>query len=136
MIAITAVFAVGSVFYALSLPDIYRSEILLAPVAEENLVGCPAAWASSSVAWQAWRALISRWRKSGLDEDTQSRPCSLVFLSAIFLRAHDCWCFMATMPGEVSGTIEIDPELYDEANGQWIREVSTQNASAFRSGSL
>jgi len=36
IIAITAVFAVGSVIYALSLPDIYRTELLLAPVEKET----------------------------------------------------------------------------------------------------
>jgi len=36
IIAITAVFAVGSVVYALWLPDIYRTEVLLAPVEEET----------------------------------------------------------------------------------------------------
>jgi len=36
IIAITAVFAVGSVFYALWLPDTYRAEVLLAPAEEDG----------------------------------------------------------------------------------------------------
>src|SRR5690554_656345 len=36
IIATTFVFAVGSVMYALSQPNIYRSEALLAPVAESG----------------------------------------------------------------------------------------------------
>ena len=36
IIAVTAVFAVVSVFYALSLPNIYKSEVLLAPAGEQQ----------------------------------------------------------------------------------------------------
>ena len=41
IIAVTAVFAVASVFYALSLPNIYKSEALLAPVTEESGLKIP-----------------------------------------------------------------------------------------------
>ena len=36
IIAVTAVFAIASVFYALSLPNIYKAEALLAPATEES----------------------------------------------------------------------------------------------------
>lgn len=36
IIAITTVFAVGSVFYALWLPDTYRAEVLLAPAEDDE----------------------------------------------------------------------------------------------------
>ena len=39
IIAITAVFAVGSVAYALWLPDIYRTEVLLSPAADDDSAG-------------------------------------------------------------------------------------------------
>src|SRR5690554_3094101 len=35
IIAITFVFAIGSVFYSLSLPDIYKSEVTLAPAGDD-----------------------------------------------------------------------------------------------------
>lgn len=35
LIVVTAMFAVSSVYYALSLPDIYKSEVLLSPVSEQ-----------------------------------------------------------------------------------------------------
>jgi uncharacterized protein involved in exopolysaccharide biosynthesis len=41
IIATTFVFAVASVFYALSLPNIYKSEVLLAPAAEQKSGGLP-----------------------------------------------------------------------------------------------
>jgi len=42
-----------------------------------------------------------------------------------FFEKHDLLVpFMGTIPGEASGTIEIDPELYDESAGQWVREPS------------
>ncbi|MDX3774149.1 Wzz/FepE/Etk N-terminal domain-containing protein [Chromatiaceae bacterium AAb-1] len=39
IIAVTFVFAVASVFYALSLPNIYKSEALLAPASEQKMSG-------------------------------------------------------------------------------------------------
>lgn len=36
IIAITSIFAVGSVFYALSLPNVYKSEALLAPAEQQS----------------------------------------------------------------------------------------------------
>jgi uncharacterized protein involved in exopolysaccharide biosynthesis len=39
IIAITAIFAIASVFYALSLPNIYKSEVLLAPASSEEQGG-------------------------------------------------------------------------------------------------
>jgi uncharacterized protein involved in exopolysaccharide biosynthesis len=39
IIAVTAIFAIASVFYALSLPNIYRSEALLAPAQDEQQGG-------------------------------------------------------------------------------------------------
>ena len=39
IIAITTVFAIGSVAYALWLPDIYRTEVLLSPASDEDSAG-------------------------------------------------------------------------------------------------
>src|SRR6056300_302447 len=39
IIAITAVFAVGTVVYALSLPDIYRTDVLLSPAEDDGSPG-------------------------------------------------------------------------------------------------
>jgi len=63
IIAITAVFAVGSVFYALWLPDTYRAEVLLAP-AEDDSGGALSGQLGQLGAWLAWRVLT--WMLEGV----------------------------------------------------------------------
>jgi len=41
IVAVTSVFTVAAVFYALSLPNIYKSEALLAPVSEQSGLKIP-----------------------------------------------------------------------------------------------
>ncbi|MFL2840389.1 MAG: Wzz/FepE/Etk N-terminal domain-containing protein [Pseudohongiellaceae bacterium] len=129
IIVITAVFAVGSVFYALSLPDIYRSEILLAPLADE-------AANAGSLGQLGGLASLAGVNIGGGDNQVTMKTRAVATLqSRFFIKAffetHDLVVpFMGTMPGDVSGTVEIDPELYDEANQHWIREVSPPRTAA------
>ncbi len=41
IVCVTAIFAVASVFYALSLPDVYKSEALLAPASDSSGMKVP-----------------------------------------------------------------------------------------------
>lgn len=125
IIVITAVFAVGSVIYALSLPDIYRSEVLLAPVAEENGGGL-----GGQLGQLGGLANLAGINLGGGDNQVtmKSRALAIIrsrFFIQDFFEAHNLLVpFMATVPGETSGTIEIDSELYNEASQQWVREPS------------
>ncbi|MEK9943069.1 MAG: Wzz/FepE/Etk N-terminal domain-containing protein [Gammaproteobacteria bacterium] len=125
IIAITAVFAVGSVIYALWLPDIYRTEVLLAPVEEEQGGGLGGSLGqlgglASLAGINLDAASVGVSMKSRALAILQSR----FFIQDFFVN-HDLLVpFMGSIPGETSGTIEIDPELYDENEGQWVREPS------------
>ena len=127
IIAITAVFAVGSVIYALWLPDTYRTEVLLAPVAEENGGGGLGAQLGQ-FGGLASLAGINIDAAGGNQVTMKSRALAIIqsrFFISEFVEQHNLLVpLMGSIPGEETGTIEIDPELYDESNGQWVREPS------------
>ena len=125
IITITFVFAVGLVVYALWLPDIYRTEVLLAPVAQEESGGL-----GGNLGQLSGLASLAGINLDGASAEVtmKSRALAIVqsrFFIQDFFETHDLLVpFMGSKPGEASGTIEIDPELYDETTQQWIREPS------------
>jgi len=123
IIAITVVFAIGSVIYALSLPDIYRTEVLLSPV-DEGRSGGNAAMLGQ-LGGLASLAGIDIGGSSGTSQKVRAIATlqSRAFI-AQFFENHDLVVpFMASRPAGSSGVVEIDPELYDESSQQWVREV-------------
>lgn len=126
IIAITAVFAIGSVAYALWLPDIYRTEVLLSPAEEEDSAGGGLGAGLGQLGSLAGLAGINLGSSSGtLQKDKALAIMRSRFFIKDFFNRHDLVVpFMGSKPGEVTGTVEIDPELYDEANQQWVREIS------------
>ena len=125
IIAITTIFAVGSVIIALWIPDTYRTEVLLAPVEEESGGGL-----GSSLGQLGGLASLAgiNLDAAGGGVSMKSRALAIIqsrFFIQDFFISHDLLVpFMGSTPGEVSGTIEIDPELYDEDAQQWVREPS------------
>jgi len=125
IITIMFVFAVGSVVYALWLPDIYRTEVLLAPVAQEESGGL-----GGNLGQLGGLASLAGINLDGASAEVtmKSRALAIIqsrFFIQDFFERHDLLVpFMGSIPGEASGTIEIDPELYDENAGQWVRESS------------
>ena len=120
IIATTAVFAVAAVFYALSLPNIYKSEVLLAPVAEESGLKIPgqlgglAALAGVNLGGGGGD-------KTGLAlEILKSRE----FIGR-FIEKQDLYIpVMAAEGWNRSGnSLVIDPEIYDPDSNSWVREV-------------
>ena len=126
IIAITAVFAVGSVFYALWLPDTYRAEVLLAPAEDDG--GGALGGQLGQLGGLASLAGINLDAGGGV-VSMKSRALAIIqsrFFIQDFFDRHDLLVpFMGTIPGESSGTIEVDPELYDETTQQWVREPSS-----------
>jgi uncharacterized protein involved in exopolysaccharide biosynthesis len=126
IIAITAVFAVGSVFYVLLLPDTYRTEVLLAPAEGDDAGGLVGQLGQlGGLASLAGFNLDA----AGGPISMKSRALAIIqsrFFIEDFIEEHDLLVpFMGTMPGDATGTIEVDPELYDEATKQWVRKPSS-----------
>jgi len=123
IIAITALFAVASVFYAINQPNIYKSEALLAPAEEQqggglgalagqfgglaSLAGVNLGGGSSNKAQLAIEVLKSRQFTSD------------------FIQKHNILAnLMAAKTWNMqTNTLVYDNEMYDAQNDKWVREV-------------
>lgn len=122
---ITLVFAVASVVIALMLPNIYKSEALLAPASEEQGAGGLAGLASQ-FGGLASMAGINLGGKGGTDktqlaiEVLKSRQFIGNFIEKHQilpeLMAVDKW-HMA------DNSLSFDPEMYNQQSKTWVREV-------------
>lgn len=123
IIAITALFAVASVVYAINQPNIYKSEALLAPAEQEgsgglaglagqfgglaSLAGVNLGGGSSNKAQLAIEVLKSRQFTSDFIQKHNILPD---------LMAAKTWDMQ-------TNTVVYDSEMYDAQNNKWIREV-------------
>ncbi len=123
IIAITTLFAVASVFYAINQPNIYKSEALLAPAEQEgggglsalagqfgglaSLAGVNLGGGSSNKAQLAIEVLKSRQFTSDFIQKHNILPD---------LMAAKTWNMQ-------TNTIVYDNEIYDAENNKWVREV-------------
>ncbi|OHY54788.1 lipopolysaccharide biosynthesis protein [Shewanella algae] len=123
---VTLVFAVASVVIALMLPNIYKSEVLLAPASEEQGAGGLAGLASQ-FGGLASMAGINLGGKGGTDktqlaiEVLKSRQFIGDFIEKHQilpeLMAVDKW-HMA------DNSLSFDPEMYNQQSKTWVREVN------------
>ncbi len=122
IIAITAVFAIASVFYALSLPNTYKSEALLAPATEESGgMGGLAAKFGGLASLAGVNLGSGGTDKTGLAiEIMKSRQFITKFINdnelLVPLMAAENW-------DQSSNQLILDPELYDTQSKKWIREA-------------
>lgn len=123
IIAITALFAVASVFYAINQPNIYKSEALLSPAEQEgsgglaglagqfgglaSLAGVNLGGGSSNKAQLAIEVLKSRQFTSDFIQKHNILPD---------LMAAESWNMQ-------TNTVVYDDEIFDAQNNKWVREV-------------
>lgn len=117
---VTTVFAIVAMFYALSLPNIYKSEALLAPVAENTGMKIPGQLgglaALAGVNFGGGSA-----DKTGLAlEVLKSRE----FIGR-FIEQHDLFIPIMAAKGwnRSDNSLEVDADIYDSTKQQWVREV-------------
>ncbi len=126
IIAITAVFAIGSVALALYLPNIYKSEALLAPAAEEQGGGLSAL--ASQFGGLASLAGVNLGGKGGTDktqlaiEVLKSRQ-----FTSDFIQKHNILADLMAAEKWDRDTDKLiyDEDAYNEATNTWVREVKT-----------
>jgi uncharacterized protein involved in exopolysaccharide biosynthesis len=121
IIAVTVVFTVAAVFYALSLPNIYKSEALLAPVSEDAGLKIPGQLGGLAALAGVNLGGLGGGDKTGLAmEIIKSRE----FLGR-FIETHDL--FIAIMAAEgwnrSDNSLVIDSEIYNTSTDQWVRDV-------------
>ncbi|PHS19643.1 MAG: LPS O-antigen length regulator [Kangiella sp.] len=123
IIAITFVFSVGSVLYALNLPDEYKSTVLLAPASSSS---------SSSLSKLAGQfgglaSLAGINLGGGGAEDKTVVAMEIMktwgFLETFIIDNNiQVEVFAAEGWNRSSNTLIIDPELYDVDSKQWVRD--------------
>ncbi|MCH1931730.1 Wzz/FepE/Etk N-terminal domain-containing protein [Shewanella sp. A25] len=124
IIAITALFAIGSVIFAVMQPNIYKSEVLLAPASEEQAGGLSAL--ASQFGGLASLAGVNLGSKGGTDKTQLAIEVlkSRQFTSDFIQKHHILADLMAAEKWERdSNNIVYDPQLYNEQTNTWVREV-------------
>jgi uncharacterized protein involved in exopolysaccharide biosynthesis len=119
IIATTFVFAVAAVFYSLSLPNIYQSEVLLAPTAEQKNVNLP-----GQLGGLAALAGVSLGSGPGIDKTTLALEImqSRGFLSRFIEKSDMLPLLFAVKSWDpASNEIILDAEIYDADSKQWLR---------------
>ena len=124
IIAITAVFAIASVGLALYLPNIYKSEALLAPASEEQGGGLSAL--ASQFGGLASLAGVNLGGKGGIDKTQLAIEVlkSRQFTSE-FIQKHNILTDLMAAKKWDRDTDKIiyDSELYNEQTNTWVRDV-------------
>jgi uncharacterized protein involved in exopolysaccharide biosynthesis len=120
IIATTLLFSVAAVFYALSLPNVYKSEVTLAPAGESGGLNIP-----GQLGGLAALAGVNLGGKGG-DKTALALEIlkSREFLGR-FIEENDLYVPIMAAKGwdRASDKLLIDPEIYNEETKQWVREV-------------
>lgn len=123
IIAITALFAVASVVYAISQPNIYKSEALLAPAEQEGSGGL------SALAGQFGGLASLAGVNLGGGSSNKAQLAIEVLKSrqftSDFIQKHNILAdLMAAESWNIqTNTVVYDSEIYDAENDKWVREV-------------
>ncbi|MDF5669194.1 Wzz/FepE/Etk N-terminal domain-containing protein [Vibrio parahaemolyticus] len=122
IIVTTFIFAIGSVLYALSLPNIYKADALLAPAESSNGGGL------SKMAGQLGGLAALAGVNLGTGESSQTDLAVQVMKSRQFVEAfinkHDLLVpLMAAKDWDLAhNKLILDEELYNPTAGEWLRE--------------
>jgi uncharacterized protein involved in exopolysaccharide biosynthesis len=125
IIAITALFAVASVFYAINQPNIYKSEALLAPAEQEGGGGLSAL--AGQFGGLASLAGVNLGSGGGVDKTQMALEVlkSRQFTSE-FIQKHNILpdLMAAKTWNRETNAVIYDDELYVAEQNKWVREVS------------
>jgi uncharacterized protein involved in exopolysaccharide biosynthesis len=136
IIAITSVFAIASVWYALFLPNEYRSTALLAPSVQSSGAGGLAQLAGQF----GGLASLAGINIGGGSEDKSVVAMEIIktwgFLET-FIEDNDIAVEVYAAKGWNSATnkLVIDPDIYDTVNNKWVEKSNTEKGSAAKPSS-
>ena len=123
IILMTLIFAAGGVFYALQQPNTYKAEAVLASASDSQSGGL-----SAMASQFGGLASLAGINLGGGSTDSKAMALATLqsrkFLNA-FINEYD-W-LVPLMAGKnwnaANDTLQLDPEIYDAQNQQWLREV-------------
>ncbi|WP_423186022.1 Wzz/FepE/Etk N-terminal domain-containing protein [Alishewanella sp. d11] len=122
IIVTTFIFSVAAVFYALSLPNIYKSEALLAPISADAGMKLPGQLGGLAALAGVNLGGAGGGDKTGLAlEILKSRE----FIGR-FIEQNDLYVQVMAANGwnRAEDKLLINPELYNEETQQWVRKVA------------
>ncbi|MDP5029779.1 Wzz/FepE/Etk N-terminal domain-containing protein [Paraglaciecola sp.] len=122
IIATTFVFSVTAVFYALSLPNVYKSEVTLSPVSDDAGLKIP-----GQLGGLAALAGVNLGGLGGKDKTSLALEImrSRQFIGR-FIEENDLYLPVIAAEGwsRSEDKLIFDPKIYNELNKEWVREVS------------
>ncbi|EJE4554110.1 Wzz/FepE/Etk N-terminal domain-containing protein [Vibrio parahaemolyticus] len=130
VIVTTFTFAIGSALYALSLPNIYKADALLAPAESSNGGGL------SKMAGQLGGLAALAGVNFGASESSQTDLAVQVMKSRQFVEAfinkHDLLVpLMAAKDWDLANNkLIVDEDLYNPTTGKWLREPNGLRGAA------
>ncbi|MDG2608989.1 Wzz/FepE/Etk N-terminal domain-containing protein, partial [Vibrio parahaemolyticus] len=122
IIVTTFVFALGSIVFALNLPNIYKADALIAPTESSNSGGL------SKMAGQLGGLAALAGVNIGVGESTQADLAVQVMKSRQFIEAfvdrHDILVpLMAVKDWDIEkNKLILDEDIYNPTTGEWLRE--------------
>ena len=121
ILVVTSIFSVASVFYALQLPDIYKSEVTLAPAEDAGLKVPGQLGGLAALAGVNLSGMGGGDKTSLALEILKSRD----FIGR-FIEQNDLYMpIMAAKSWDrTSNQLILDPEIYDINTQQWVRKVN------------
>ena len=128
IIVITSVFAMGSVFYALSIPNQYQAKTLLAPAhSDETGLSSTLGQLSGLASLGGFNLGVQKAGESKIAQEImQSWSFIETFISdndlAIEVYAVDGW-------NKDSNALKINQDVYDTSRGKWLTEDSNGNSA-------
>jgi len=124
IMVISVIFAIASIVFALSKPDIYKASVLLSPASSEGRGGMGAL-----VGQFGGLASLAGVSLGGGGTDKTALALEIIKSRAFletFITKHEL--LVQLIAGEswnrVNEQLIIDNEIYDESNKEWVREVS------------
>ena len=125
IIAISFIFAVASIFFALSKPNVYKASAILAPASSEGGAVGLAALAGQFGGLASMQGI----NLGGGGSDKTALALEIIKSRSFienYIAKHDL--LIPIMAGEnwdmATDTLILDSELYDSVNSKWIREVN------------
>ncbi|TKB53937.1 Wzz/FepE/Etk N-terminal domain-containing protein [Ferrimonas aestuarii] len=126
IIVVTGIFAIGSVVFALSLPNIYKAEVLLSPQTADNDMRNIGAELGGLAALAGISATGGNSEEVNLALQTIT---SRIFVDH-FITKHELLVPLMALEGwsDKTGDLTYNDQIYDVASGQWTREVEAPKA--------
>jgi uncharacterized protein involved in exopolysaccharide biosynthesis len=124
ILSVSFLFAVGSIFFALSKPNIYRASAILAPTTSEGGTGGLAGLASQFGGLASMAGL----NLTGGAVDKTALAIEIIRSRSFiekFIAKHDLLLpLMAAKNWDMqSDTLVLDTDIYDKKNQKWVRQV-------------